>query len=193
MAKIYGYARVSTEDQNLDRQIDALASAGVAPENIYKEKISGTKRKRPELIRLLNDISEGDTLIISDLTRISRSSRDLLNIVDSIKQKNATIKSLKDEWLDTTSDNPYNAFLLSVMSGLAQLERDLISQRTKEGLKSAKARGRYGGRPKGRTEKSQTVLTLYKNGVRVSEIATSCNISRTTVWRIIKDNERNAS
>ena len=189
MSKVYGYARVSTEEQNLDRQIDALISAGVLPENIYKEKISGTKRNRPELDRLLDVLSADDTIIISDLTRISRSSKDLLNIVDKIKEKKANIKSLKDDWLDTTSDNPYNNFLLSVMSGLSQLERDLISQRTKEGLKASRARGRYGGRPSGRRLKSDVVLALYNNNVRITDIAKSCEISRTTVWRIIKDSK----
>lgn len=190
LSKVYGYARVSTEEQNLDRQIDALVSAGVLPENIYKEKISGTKRNRPELDRLLDVLSADDTIIISDLTRISRSSKDLLNIVDKIKEKKANIKSLKDDWLDTTSDNPYNNFLLSVMSGLSQLERDLISQRTKEGLKASRARGRYGGRPSGRRLKSDVVLALYNNNVRITDIAKSCEISRTTVWRIIKDSKK---
>lgn len=102
---------------------------------------------------MLEELNEGDTVIIADLTRISRSTKDLLDIIEKIKDKGATIRSLKDTWLDTTSNNPYNAFLLTVMSGLSQLERDLISQRTKEGLASAKARGRNGGRPSKQNEK----------------------------------------
>lgn len=141
MSDILGYARVSTDGQNLDRQTDALIAAGVSRKHLYCEKMTGTKADRPELNRLIDDLETGDTVIIADLTRISRSTKDLLEIVDKIKNKGAYIKSLKDTWLDTTSSNPYNDFLLTVMSGLSQLERDLISQRTKEGLVSAKARG----------------------------------------------------
>ncbi len=139
---LVGYARVSTEGQSLNRQIDMLVDYGVDKRNIYQEKISGTKIRREQLEKMINELQEGDTVIITDLTRVSRSTKDLLNIIDRIKTRGASIKSIKDTWLDTSSDNPYNSFLLTVMSGLSQLERDLISQRTKEGLKSAKARGR---------------------------------------------------
>ena len=91
---------------------------------------------------MIDELQEDDIVIITDLTRVSRSTKDLLNIIDRIKTRGASIKSIKDTWLDTSSDNPYNSFLLTVMSGLSQLERDLISQRTKEGLRSAKARER---------------------------------------------------
>lgn len=183
---LLGYARVSTEDQNLDRQIDQLLKYGVDERMIYKEKISGTKRERPELNRLLNDLRKDDVLYISDLTRISRSTKDLLDIIEKIKISGAAIKSIKDNWLDTTSDNPYNSFLLTVMSGLSQLERDLISQRTKEGLKSAKARGRCGGRPSKQNEKGQLVKLLYKDGEKIAEICRQTGLSRSTVNRIIK-------
>ena len=110
----------------------------------------------------------------------------MLEIVEKIKKKGASIKSLKDTWLDTTSDNPYNQFLLTVMSGLSQLERDLISQRTKEGLASAKARGRNGGRPSKQNEKGEMVRTLYNNGMRVADIVKQTDLSRSTVNRIIR-------
>uniref|UniRef100_UPI0032DAC48E recombinase family protein n=1 Tax=Clostridium perfringens TaxID=1502 RepID=UPI0032DAC48E len=127
---LVGYARVSTEEQSLNRQIDMLVDYGVDKRNIYQEKISGMKSNREQLDKMINELQEGDTVIITDLTRISRSTKDLLNIIDRIKAKGASIKSIKDTWLDTSSDNPYNSFLLTVMSGLSQLERDLISQRT---------------------------------------------------------------
>ncbi len=92
MADILGYARVSTEGQNLDRQIDALMVAGVSRKHLYCEKMTGTKADRPELNRLINDLETGDTVIIADLTRISRSTKDLLEIVDKIKNKGAYIK-----------------------------------------------------------------------------------------------------
>lgn len=185
MADILGYARVSTEGQNLDRQIDALINAGVSKKHLYCEKITGTKADRPALNKMLEDLEQGDTVIIVDLTRISRSTKDLLDIVQKIKDKGAYIKSIKDSWLDTTSNNPYNDFLLTVMSGLSQLERDLISQRTKEGLASAKARGRNGGRPSKQNEKADVVMTLYNGGMKIADIVRNTDLSRSTVNRII--------
>ena len=184
----YGYARVSTEQQNLDRQIDMLVKFGVDKRNIYKEKITGTKANREQLNKMIDELQEGDVVIIADLTRVSRSTKDLLKIVDNIKSKGASIKSLKDTWLDTTNDNPYNNFLLTVMSGLSQLERDLISTRTKEGLASAKARGREGGRPNKRNEKADVVEMLYKEGYKITDIAKKTELSRATIYRILKDN-----
>lgn len=181
-----GYARVSTEEQNLDRQIDALQQAGIDDRLIYKEKITGTKKDRPELQKMLNHLNEGDIVIITDLTRISRSTKDLLDIVEKVKNKGASIRSLKDTWLDTTSNNPYNEFLLTVMSGLSQLERDLISQRTKEGLASAKARGRNGGRPSKQNEKGAMVRALADSGMRIVDIVKQTGLSRSTVNRILR-------
>ena len=113
---LVGYARVSTEEQSLNRQIDMLIDYGVDKRNIYQEKISGMKSNREQLDKMIDELQEGDTVIITDLTRISRSTKDLLNIIDRIKAKGASIKSIKDTWLDTSSDNPYNSFLLTVMS-----------------------------------------------------------------------------
>lgn len=192
MADILGYARVSTDGQNLDRQIDALVAAGVSKKHLYCEKMTGTKTDRPELNRLIDDLETGDTIIIADLTRVSRSTKDLLEIVDKIKNKGAYIKSLKDTWLDTTSSNPYNDFLLTVMSGLSQLERDLISQRTKEGLVSAKARGRNGGRPSKQNEKSEMVMALYDSGMKIADIVRNTELSRSTVNRIVKNHNSKA-
>ena len=184
---LVGYARVSTIDQNLDRQIDALVGAGVAKRNIYKEKITGTKRDREQLNKMIDELENGDTVIIADLTRISRSTKDLLEIISSIREKGANIKSIKDTWLDTTTDNPYNNFLLTVMAGLSQLERDLISQRTKEGLASAKARGREGGRPNIRNDKSDLVKLLAREGYKIKDIISKTGLGRTTIYRILKE------
>ncbi len=192
MPDILGYARVSTQEQNLDRQIDALESAGVNRKHLYCEKMTGTKSDRPELNRLLDDLETGDTVIISDLTRISRSTKDLLEIVQRIKDKGAYVRSIKDTWLDTTSNNPYNDFLLTVMSGLSQLERDLISQRTKEGLASAKARGRNGGRPSKQNDKAGVVMALYDSGMKIADIVRNTELSRSTVNRIVKNHNSKA-
>lgn len=184
---LVGYARVSTEEQNLDRQIDALTKYGVDKRNIYQEKITGTKMNRDQLQKMINELQQGDTVIIADLTRISRSTKDLLNIVAKIKGKGASIKSIKDTWLDTSTDNPYNDFLLTVMAGLSQLERDLISQRTKEGLASAKDRGRYGGRPNKRNDKADLVELMYQQGYKIKDIVSKTGLGRTTVYRILKE------
>jgi DNA invertase Pin-like site-specific DNA recombinase len=186
---LVGYCRVSTEEQNLDRQIDALIKYGVDSRNIYQEKITGTKRDREQLNKMVDELKENDIVIISDLTRISRSTKDLLEIVEKIKSKGASIKSIKDTWLDTTTDNPYNSFLLTVMAGLSQLERDLISQRTKEGLASAKARGREGGRPNVRNNKADIVEMMYKQDYKIKDIVSKTGLGRTTIYRIIKDLE----
>lgn len=187
---LVGYARVSTEEQNLDRQMDALIRYGVDKRNIYQEKITGTKINREQLQKMIGELQQGDTVIIADLTRISRSTKDLLSIVAKIKSKGASIKSIKDTWLDTSSDNPYNDFLLTVMAGLSQLERDLISQRTKEGLASAKARGREGGRPNKRNDKADIVELMYKEGYKIKDIVDKTGLGRTTVYRILKDEKK---
>lgn len=184
---LVGYARVSTEEQNLDRQLDQLIKYGVDKRNIYQEKITGTKRDREQLNKMLEELQENDVVIVADLTRISRSTKDLLEIVDRIKEKKASIKSIKDTWLDTTSNNPYNDFLLTIMSGLSQLERDLISQRTKEGLESAKSRGRNGGRPSKRNDKADMVKLMLNNGYKIVDIVKETGLSRSTVNRLIKD------
>lgn len=186
---LVGYARVSTDGQNLDRQIDALKAVGVDSRVLYQEKITGTKKDRPELQRMLKELNEGDTVIITDLTRISRSTKDLLDIIEKIKNRGASIRSLKDTWLDTTSNNPYNDFLLTVMSGLSQLERDLISQRTKEGLVSAKARGRNGGRPSKQNAKGDVVRALADSGMKIVDIVKETGLSRSTVNRVLRDNK----
>lgn len=186
---LIGYARVSTVDQNLDRQIDQLIEKGVDKRNIYQEKVTGTKKDRPALNKMLDELQEGDVVLITDLTRISRSTPDLLAIFDKIKEKGAAIKSIKETWLDTSSENPYNHFLLTVMAGLSQLERDLISTRTKEGLQSARIRGRIGGRPKIRNEKADLVLMMLDNGYKVKDIVAQTGLSRTSIYRIKNDNE----
>jgi DNA invertase Pin-like site-specific DNA recombinase len=186
---LVGYARVSTFEQNLDRQLDSLTSFGLDIRNIYQEKLSGTTKNRPALIKMIEELQPNDIVIVSDITRISRSTKDLLEIVGQIKVKGASIRSLKDTWLDTSINNPYNEFLLTVMAGLSQLERDLISQRTREGLLSAKVRGRNGGRPSKRNSKSKLVQTLVANNYKIKDIVKETGLSRTTVYRILYEDK----
>ena len=141
---IIGYARVSTTGQNLDGQTDLLTQTGC--ERIYSEKISGVKKERPQLDRMMDSLRSGDTVIITELTRLGRSVKELLSIIERIHEAGASIKSLRETWLDTTT--PQGNLLLTIFAGLSQFERDLTRQRTRQGLEAARARGRKGGRPK---------------------------------------------
>jgi DNA invertase Pin-like site-specific DNA recombinase len=185
MGMIYGYARVSTIEQNEARQIKQLREAGC--EKIYCDKTSGATTERQELKRLLDALHPGDVIIVSDLTRFSRSTRDLFELMDLIKSKGAALKSIKDTWLDTTSDNPYATFLLTVMAGVAQLERDLIKQRQAEGVILAKEAGKYKGRLKKYTDKHQGMrhaVELYKSGqYTVRQICAITHVSRSALYR----------
>lgn len=125
-----GYKRVSTQNQKLDRQTDLLNNYGV--EKIFDEKVTGTKRERQELNRMLDMLRQGDVVVVTDLTRLSRSTKDLFEIVEIIHSKGAEIKSLKESWLDTTT--PQGKLLFTIFAGLSQFERDLVADRTKERL-----------------------------------------------------------
>lgn len=188
---LIGYARVSTTDQNLNRQLDAIIAAGVDKRNIYQEKLSGTKRNRPELDRMIAELQQGDTVIISELTRLSRSTQDLFEISQLIESKGANIKSLKESWLDTTT--PHGRLLFTIFAGISQFERDLIADRTREGLASAKARGRVGGRPSKRNDKEDLVLMMVQAGKKIPEIVKATGLSRTSVYRCINANKEDCS
>lgn len=186
---LIGYARVSTVDQNLERQLRQLEAAGC--DKIYQEKISGKDTDRPQLKQMLESLVPGDTIIIVDLTRISRSSRDLFNLVDLIKEKGAALKSIKDSWLDTTSNNPYSAFLLTVMAGVAQLERDLIKQRQAEGVAIAKEQGKYKGRLRKYTDKhpgmAHAIELAMARDKTIKEICEITKVSRAALYRALKE------
>ena len=139
---IIGYARVSTDDQNLDAQTDALTAAGAG--KLFADKISGSKRKRPELDRMLDQLRDGDVVVVTKYDRLARSLKDLLEIVEAIKERDAGFRSLAED-IDTTTSAGRLAF--HVFASIAQFERERISERTKEGLASARKRGRIGGRP----------------------------------------------
>lgn len=187
---LVGYARVSTQAQSLDRQIDALVASGVDRRNIYKEKASGKRRDRPELQRLLDELREGDIVIVAETTRVSRSTKDLLELIEAIRGRGAEIRSLSEPWLDTSDASPMAEFVRTVMAGFSQLERQMTSERVKDGLKAAKARGRSGGRPSKVNAHADAVMMLYKGGMRISDIAEHEGISRTTVYKIIQDADR---
>ncbi len=141
--KTYGYARVSTNGQDLGSQEAELVAAGCA--KVFREKVSGAKTDRAELAKLIRRLEPGDVVVVTRLDRLARSTRDLLNILATIGEHEAGFRSLKDTWADTTT--PHGRLMLTVLGGLAEFERELIRARTGEGSKRAKARGVKFGRP----------------------------------------------
>ena len=178
-----GYARVSTLDQNLERQLDLLRQYGV--DHIFQEKMSGTKRDRPELNRMLAHVSEGDTIVVESLSRLGRSTKDLIELVELLGEKQVQLVSLKES-IDTST--PTGKLLFTLMSAMAQFERDVIAERTQEGLKAARARGRKGGRPRCDGRKLQQAIKLYDTGQHtIKEIEELTSIKKATLYRALKD------
>jgi len=177
---IIGYARVSTDDQNLDAQTDALTAAGAG--KIFAEKVSGAKRGRPELNRMLDQLRDGDVVTVTKYDRLARSLKDLLEIVETISERGVGFRSLAED-IDTTT--PAGRLIFHVFASIAQFERERISERTKEGLKAAKARGRVGGRPPALTPVQKTEARRMRDddGRAISEIARLFKVSERTVRR----------
>ena len=175
-----GYARVSTEDQKLEIQQHKLKQSGC--KKVFQEKISGAHRQRPELAKMLEQLREGDTVIVWKLDRLARSTRDLLEISDAIAQGGAGLKSLSEPWADTTT--PAGRMVLTVFAGLAEFERELIKERTSTGRIAAMKRGVRFGRPaKLDTEKIQLAARLIAEGRPVKEVAKTFGVHKATIYR----------
>lgn len=188
-----GYARVSTKDQNLDLQIEALEKAGC--EKIYQEKISGATKNRPELDKMIEQFREGDELFVWRLDRLGRSLKHIIDMVLSLNEKGIIIKGLVDG-VDTSTIN--GRLFLNLMASLAEYERELIRERTNAGLQSARARGRTGGRPKGYAKETISKLiimrSVYKDPTKApEEIYKPLGLTRATFYRYAKilDNHTN--
>ncbi|MGJ9383891.1 recombinase family protein [Salipaludibacillus sp. CF4.18] len=183
------YIRVSSEKQNTARQRKALKEAGC--KLFYEEKLSGKNTDRPELKRMLSDLNEGDIVIVHEISRLSRSVKDLLVIVEDIKERGASLKSLNESWLDTTNDNPMNEFLLNVFGSLAQLERGLTLQRQREGIEIAKKEGKFKGRKLEvtlggkKSAKASQAIEWYKEGKSVRAICKTLSIGTGTLYRLL--------
>jgi DNA invertase Pin-like site-specific DNA recombinase len=179
---VFGYARVSTESQNLDRQLDALKKYGV--DEIFNEKMTGTKKDRPELSKLLDKMAEGDTVVIESLSRLGRSTKDLIELTELFHSKGVHLVSLK-EAIDTNTST--GKLLFTLMSAIAQFERDTIADRTREGLKSAKDRGRTGGRPKANADSVKKAVMLYNTGqYSIKEIEELTGVKKSTLYRNVQ-------
>lgn len=182
-----GYARVSTGDQTLALQLDALRAAGC--EKIYEEQASGIMITRVELTNCLKALREGDTLVIWKLDRLGRNTKDLIAIAEDLRQRRIALKTLTGFEFDTNT--AHGTLLLHVFAALAEYERTLIQERIKAGLIAARARGRVGGRkPKlSRTQQDQA-RALEKGGWAVTKIAKTLGCSRHTVYKAIKTGEQ---
>jgi len=177
---IIGYARVSTEDQHLDAQTSALEDAGA--ERIWSEKVSGAKAQRPELNALFEHLRPGDVVTVTKYDRLSRSLQDLLTIVEAIREKGAGFRSLAED-IDTTTSA--GRLVFHVFASIAQFERERISERTKEGLASARKRGRIGGRPPALSPERRAEVRRMRDeeGRGIAELARLFEVSSNTIRR----------
>ena len=180
----FGYARVSTRDQNLEVQLDALAAAGC--DKIVTEKVSGSASKeRPELDRLVENLREGDTLVVYKLDRLGRSTFKLLGLTEELQQRDVEFVSLKDQ-IDTGS--AIGKAMFRMLAVLAEMERELIVERTQAGLQAARKRGRVGGRPKVDKKAVDRALKLYESKeYSVAEITEMTGVSKATLYRRLKE------
>jgi DNA invertase Pin-like site-specific DNA recombinase len=176
-----GYARVSTLEQNLDLQLQALKKAGCR--RIFQEKISAGTRNRPEFQRMLDQIREDDIVVVWKLDRLARSTRDLLETVETIRGAGGKFQSLSEPWADTTSHA--GKMIMTIFAGIAEFERDLIRERTGAGRKAAKKRGVLFGRPpKLIPDQRQLARRLVSEGKSVREIASVFNVHAATIYRL---------
>lgn len=178
MAKI-GYARVSTEEQNLDMQIDALRECGCG--RIFEEKASGKSKDRPELEKMFEFLRAGDVVYVWKLDRLGRSLHDLLELTEKMRSMGVEFVSLRDGF-DTTT--PAGRLYFNIMAVLSEYEKSIIVERTKSGLQAARARGRVGGRPKADAAALEKAYRLYDSGeFTIPQIADACGISESTFYK----------
>src|SRR5699024_4055561 len=179
---IYGYARVSTKEQELSRQIDLLQDYNC--NEILTEKMTGTKAERPQLNRLKDKIRPGDSIVVESFSRLGRSTKDLIDLVNYFEEREVKLISVKENFDTTTAQGKLT---MTVFQAFSQFERDLIVERTKEGLKSARARGRKGGRPRVNQKEIERAISLYDTEqYSISEIESMTNISKATLYRYLR-------
>jgi len=181
-----GYARVSTRDQTVALQVDALTAVGCG--KVYTEVISGAATERPILAKLLDEVRPGDIVVVWKLDRLGRSLKHLVETVNLLLQQDVGIKSLNDP-IDTTT--PQGRLVFNLFASLAEFERDVIRERTQAGLSAARARGRTGGRPKGLPQQAQATAcaaeTLYREGkLSAQQIAEHLHISKSTLYAYLR-------
>ena len=178
----YGYARVSTDDQNADMQRAALEESRMQ-EDFHRDGLSGATTNRPALLRCLKTLKRGDTLTVWKLDRLGRSLRDLITMLDDLKQRGVKFRSLT-EAIDT--DTPTGRAMWQMIGVMAEFERSLISERTRAGVKAAKARGvKFGRKPKLTRQQIAQAVKLIAEGERPDDVAASFHVGRTTLYRAL--------
>ena len=180
-----GYIRVSTVEQHEDRQVkDLTENANVS--KVFIDKLSGKDTNRPQLNAMIDYVREGDTVVVSEYSRLARSTRDLIDIIETLQNKGVIVISMKEK-LDTST--PQGEFMLTVFAGIATLERKLMLQRQREGIAIAKANGKYKGRQsKQKPEEWENLKAMYMSRqITVSEIAKRCDVSRPIVYKWLKE------
>ena len=181
---LIGYARVSSSDQSLDLQKDALIKIGC--EKIYEDKISGTSKSRPGLDKTLEMLRAGDTLVVWKLDRLGRSVKNLISLISDLNSRNIHFKSITDS-IDTSTTS--GRFFFHIMASLSEMERELIAERTKAGLEAAKKLGRVGGRKRKMTDsKINSAKKLLASGVVPKDVAQNLGVSLATLYRWIPAN-----
>lgn len=181
---LIGYARVSTQDQNLDLQLKALSDFGCS--KIFKEKVSGKSKDRPELNSLLSQLRAGDTVVVWKLDRLGRSIKDLIHLVELFKSNDVNFVSVTDS-IDTST--AMGRFTFNIFASLAQFEREIIRERTNAGLSAARAKGRKGGRPSGLSKEkvkvAEQIKVLFDSGRDIEDIKETFKVSKATIYRYI--------
>jgi DNA invertase Pin-like site-specific DNA recombinase len=185
--KRYGYARVSTTGQTLDAQLEQLAVAGCS--KVFEEQASGRKMSRKELMRLLDQLKPGDEVVVTRIDRLARSTLDLFAIIKRVEDAGARFRSLAEPWADTSTSG--GRLMLAILGGLADVERDMIVNRTQEGRKAAKARGAVFGRPHILTDLQKgEARARYAAGEIISDLARRYNVGEGTIARICRGVQR---
>ncbi len=181
-----GYARVSTQGEDVDQQRAALGAAGCI--RLFEEKVSGSKRDRPELVKLLDHLQPGDVVTVTRLDRLARSTRDLLDIAERIREAEAGLRSLAESWADTTM--PAGRMVLTMFAGVADFERSLIVERTSVGRIAARARGvRFGPSPTLSADQVTHARQLIAQDKPVTEVARLLKVHRATLYRALNSVE----
>lgn len=187
MSKI-GYARVSTKDQNLNSQVDVLKEHGC--ERIFSEKVSGRKYNRTELDKCLDYMREGDTLVITKLDRLGRTTKQLIELSQYLEDNYIDLEIID---MNINTRDAMGKMFFTMMSAFAELEANLLSERTKKGLESARSRGRLGGRPKIPQEKEKMIISLYNSKQHtINDIIKMTGISKGTIYNVINKQKHNA-
>ena len=192
MTRIIGYARVSTQDQDLQLQLDALEIAGCEKNKIFTDKVSGSKTDRPGLEKCLAELNEGDTLLVWRLDRLGRSMSHLIGLIEELRGREVGFRSICDGAIDTTTAS--GELIFNIFSSLAQFEKRLIQERTRAGLASARARGRTGGRKKllSTDPKVLTVREMNKDKkLSIDEICATLSISKPSFYRYLAMSKEN--